>query len=585
MKFAKKLLSVLLVVLMLVTMALPAMADTPITITINDTHENHKYVAYQVFTGDLDNTTGILSNVQWGASINGAALLNALKSADAKLFSKDPGNTINPFANAEDAEDVAKAMNGWGYNETPIKNFADIVYNSLGANAGDFFSGTDNGGGITWQQGPNYTIQVDAPGYYLIKEVSDPSNNKTGYTDYLMLLTNNTSIAPKVNYPTFALTISNRTNGDFGEAIDAQIDDRLYLKFSGTLPTSLNDYHQYFIRYKVELPDWLSIPTETNEIVNIIQGNGQSVAAPTNRYDVVYDTSSRTITLTTKNLRDGSSSMNLNATLEFIVAVEFNQHDHLIYGLGDENPKMGNVLQAKMFYSGDMNEALTAVKDTFDEVTQAEMLDEISVYTYQAQFKKVDGVTKQALAGADLRLYRNVTSEVENTEETVKTYAVLENTGDNKVYKITKWVAWDKVKESGDLTQAEIDNGWVKAEDVTLTSTNDGLFTIQGLDHAAYHVEETKAPVKYTKLEESVPYSIASVFTGRTLTSLSGSIDGTALTGNVNDGTLAVAEINNTPGSTLPATGGMGTTIFYIAGAVLLLGSITAFAVKKRGEN
>ncbi|MBQ8917309.1 MAG: LPXTG cell wall anchor domain-containing protein, partial [Oscillospiraceae bacterium] len=35
----------------------------------------------------------------------------------------------------------------------------------------------------------------------------------------------------------------------------------------------------------------------------------------------------------------------------------------------------------------------------------------------------------------------------------------------------------------------------------------------------------------------------------------------------------------------LPATGGMGTTIFYIAGAVLLLGSITAFAVKKRGEN
>ena len=567
MKTMKKLFALLLAVLMVMGMLVTtAMADD-ITITINDTNANRMYVAYQVFTGDLDHATGILSNVEWGSSVNGNTLIAALKAAKASLFVKDATDaTPNPFASVTTAESVAKVMNGWGYNEAPIKNFADVVSNCLEDDATCYTSVPDND--VT-KTGP-YKITVDKPGYYLIKDVSNPEYNTTGYTDYLMFLTNNVNVNPKVSAPTFHLTVSNRIDSGFGDAIDAQIDDTLYLKFSGTLPTaSFNDYHQYFIRYNITLPAWLEIPSTKETAVNIRHANGDAVVAESSRYTVNYGTN--TITFSTMNLKDGSSKMNLNDTLEFVVAVKFAQNDALVYGKNNNNNDLGNLVSATMFYSGDPNQTLSTGED-IDDVRMAKLSDDASVYTYQGVFKKVDGASKEALAGAEFRLYRNVTTSTSGGDVTNTYYAIVEKeSASAATYRITGWT-----QNSADAS--------IKMITPDGAANTKGIFIVKGLDGVAYHLEETKAPEKYSKLDESVPYSITAEFTGQTLTSLSGNIDGVSLGSNMDAGTINEAAINNTLGNVLPTTGGIGTTIFYIVGGVLVLGAGAAFVMKKRNE-
>ena len=63
-----------------------------------------------------------------------------------------------------------------------------------------------------------------------------------------------------------------------------------------------------------------------------------------------------------------------------------------------------------------------------------------------------------------------------------------------------------------------------------------------------------------------------------TLTSLTG---GNKFTGEVSTGAVS-ADIENNTGSTLPETGGMGTTIFYVVGSILVLGAVVLLVTKKR---
>ena len=62
------------------------------------------------------------------------------------------------------------------------------------------------------------------------------------------------------------------------------------------------------------------------------------------------------------------------------------------------------------------------------------------------------------------------------------------------------------------------------------------------------------------------------------MTSLTG---GDIFTGTVENGTLEADVINNT-GSTLPSTGGMGTTIFYVLGGILVVGAVVLLVARKR---
>lgn len=100
-----------------------------------------------------------------------------------------------------------------------------------------------------------------------------------------------------------------------------------------------------------------------------------------------------------------------------------------------------------------------------------------------------------------------------------------------------------------------------------ITTPATGKFTIQGLDADTYYLTETKQPDGYNKLSKAVKIEIDK--------------DGNI---KVDDGTssTSLVEVENKSGSLLPSTGGRGTTLFYILGAILVVGSGVVLITKKR---
>lgn len=103
-----------------------------------------------------------------------------------------------------------------------------------------------------------------------------------------------------------------------------------------------------------------------------------------------------------------------------------------------------------------------------------------------------------------------------------------------------------------------------------ITTPSKGEFVIQGLDADTYYLTETEAPKGYNKLAAAINVKIDS----------SGNI---YLNGsnNVNAGDV---KVENKTGTLLPSTGGMGTTIIYMAGAILVIASGIVLVSKKRSK-
>lgn len=149
-------------------------------------------------------------------------------------------------------------------------------------------------------------------------------------------------------------------------------------------------------------------------------------------------------------------------------------------------------------------------------------------------FKHAGTDTEHLLPGAEFRLYKTV-------DETTY-YAKFDN---------------------GLLT------GWTTdaaAAGVTMTSNSDSALVLNGLDAGTYYLEETKAPDGYNKLTDPVTVTITE-------------------DGKVNETTNGTVYVSNNAGATLPSTGGMGTTLFYVIGGGLMVAAVVLLVTKKRMEN
>lgn len=102
----------------------------------------------------------------------------------------------------------------------------------------------------------------------------------------------------------------------------------------------------------------------------------------------------------------------------------------------------------------------------------------------------------------------------------------------------------------------------------TVTTGNTGKFTIQGLDAGTYYLTETQQPAGYNKLKDPIKIKIDEAGVIKVVT-------------DKEDEVTEVKVLNKT-GSILPNTGGMGTTLFYIFGAILVIGSGVVLITKKR---
>lgn len=124
-------------------------------------------------------------------------------------------------------------------------------------------------------------------------------------------------------------------------------------------------------------------------------------------------------------------------------------------------------------------------------------------------------------------------------------------------------------KKTGSNYRFDSTNGSIELESYT-----DGMINIQGLKSGTYYLKETKAPDGYNVLK--TPIKIV--------------VKGDDKTGQliikVKDEVVTQVEVQNNKGSLLPSTGGMGTTLIYVVGSILVLASgIVLFSKRKEGTN
>ena len=142
---------------------------------------------------------------------------------------------------------------------------------------------------------------------------------------------------------------------------------------------------------------------------------------------------------------------------------------------------------------------------------------------------------------------------------------------------------------------AEVETGvynYNGAGTATVTTPADGVIVIKGVASGTYSVTETAAPTGYNKL--TAPVSVVVTATDATATNsvtyldksgnevAEATADGVTVT-YTNDALAAdVADVENSTGSELPSTGGMGTTVFYVIGGLLMAGAAVMLITKKR---
>lgn len=125
------------------------------------------------------------------------------------------------------------------------------------------------------------------------------------------------------------------------------------------------------------------------------------------------------------------------------------------------------------------------------------------------------------------------------------------------------------VKEEADSTKSDDENKGKCNEShvTTITTDKTGTFKIEGIDEGTYYLIETAAPAGYNKLKDPVEVVITGAVENEDETL---------------EYTTLQKMVENNTGTELPSTGGIGTTLFYIIGATLVLGAAVVLVTRKR---
>lgn len=518
-KMMKKLASIVLAIVTVLAMTSSILAAT-VTVPSDGILEGHTFTAYQVFSGREEE--GILSDVQWGSGINSSTFLAALK-ADTTYGSR--------FTDCTDAAAVAKVL---AYNnaETALANaVAKLAY----ANK------TDSGTALT--SGDN-TL---ADGYYLVVDTTESVDAGSAYNTALLQVVGDINITVKTDAPTVEKKVleDDKYNQDSGygtgynDVADYNMGDAVSFHLIGSVP-NMSRYDTYKYIFHDTLSEGLTL--NENSIMVYVASN----KAGTDKIEITGWTKAVKGQSFTVSFDDLKTVSGVSQGKYIIVEYTATLNQNAVVGL-DGNPNT-----VHLEYSNKPDQSGSGDNNTGNTPE-----DKVIVFTYELDTTKVDGQDNtKKLEGAQFKLH----------------------SADNK---------WAIVNGDGKVT------GWADTEEggSTLTSAADGLFKVIGLDDGTYYLKETKAPAGYNLLSSEITVVITATTTnGQTwtdgqarsaLTNLAVTADVTAGTGDTSTGIAGITVANN-KGSTLPETGGIGTTIFYVIGSILVLGAAILLITKKR---
>ena len=540
-KAIKKLLAALLAVAMVCAMAIPAFAYKPWE-TKEDLNKNHDYIAFQIFKGVIsskDNPT--LSGVTWGSHITHPDdFLEKLKDAPiiGAQFQSIDAIDATDATDAATVQKVLAVISQWSDSDDDSIAFARFVCHYLYSNGDPQSTIVGHGG----------AIKIPEPGYYLIVDTINFNDGDYYHAYNSFLLVNDTHqgeynviINHKVVKPTVEKKVYDNDNNDissaggWGSSADHAINEKFQFQLIAKLPAGRDEgrAYDYYKEYAVLFNDTLSEGITYDKLDSVvINSNGHT-------YDITNDTSKYTITesqnsfvVKIPDVKTCAEGLDLNdgATITVTYTAHLNDKAYVNTRSGSTENKNSVQLQ----YSNNPRPG---------EYWGTTPKSEVYVYTYQLNnTKRAEKEDGTPLPGAGFRLYSN---EACHDEDEIKL----------------------KMNDDGTYSRDFSTEG----KGVEMISGQDGQFNVKGLDAGTYYLKETTPPSGYSACANK-EIVISATHNGNHVELDSSKLSTTII--NKKDG-----------GITLPSTGGIGTTIFYVVGGGLMVAAIVLLVTKKRMEN
>lgn len=653
MKNVSKLFSLLLALAMVLSLAVPALADgtDTHTVTITDKYDGHHYAAYQIFDGDYDPATKILSNIKWGTGFDVTQVESFLVALKNESTFAPSGPNTNPF-NAlavvpgqehKLAEEIAKIMQSWGAMDDARSMKLASILHSYTVNENDKIVYTyltdvytESAEGTKTGDNYSYTISGLESGYYLIKDMDDYLDGHYDYyTRLIMQVVGNVDITPKGDVPTIEKKVHYIPGGTFQEAEDAAFGDTVYFKLTGTLPSNFLVYESYTYEFVDTLPKGLDLSDISfgnykayagfedirlerlnGEVQLTFAESGDPVDNDANRTKLAVATSANDVTgdtdvlITYVEKGDGSGEkelrikfLDLRKSLPGLISSDkinikyaATINKDAVIGNGTESAGSGNINKVYLNFSNNPQ------GDGNGKTPEADA----KVYVFELDVNKVDE-TGKPLANAEFLMYEKLVDAQDNV-----TYKYAKFIKNENVYTLDGWITADKAvagecKDTGTCTVGSTDgnphaadvnhaldaegNVIMAADGKPLELTGSMIMTspgenkkimIEGVDASTYHLFELNAPLSYNRLEGDVQVVITAGYDDNGwLATLNVKANGTDGTSDTATGTSTIT-VQNSKGSTLPSTGGIGTTIFYVTGGLMVAAAVVLLVTKKR---
>lgn len=418
----------------------------------------------------------------------------------------------------------------WGNGVTPFnynsKSTASDIAATLKTDADAKSFAAEAGKHLSTTTSGNYAngeITGLEAGYYLVKDKDNTVPKDGAYTSFIMEVVKNVSVNTKSSVPKVEKKVKDINDSTDSEMSDWQdsADHDINDKVPFKLTATLPSNFDSYKEYYLEFKDTLSAGLTYNKDAKVYLVNNGVKTDVTSSFTIADNGSSYKI----NNLKSLSG---VTATTKVVVEYTATLNEHAVIG------SAGNPNTVHLEYSNNPNYTGNGENSPKGETPK----DTVIVFTYKVVVNKVDQ-DKKPLAGAKFKLEKKLV------------------------------------------------NGSYK-EVATVSTTAGSKFEFKGLDDGEYRLTETETPAGYNSIAPITFKVTASHETESDMPKLT-DLNGEKVSGeikfekDVNAGSLTT-DVVNKKGSLLPNTGGIGTTLLYLAGSILVVGAGILLVTKKRME-
>lgn len=373
------------------------------------------------------------------------------------------------------------------------------------------------------------SVILPRAGYYLIVDTTAVADKHDAKNLSLLKVSGATTVTPEVktDIPTLQKKVQDKNDStgaptDWQDSADYDIDDTIPYKLTATLG-ELDNYNTYYVKFV----DTMTNLTYVTGSATVQIDNGTPLTP--SQYKLTWDATSKTLEIEITNVKA------LGAGNSSVITVEYNATLDSSAAIGSA----GNPNCAYLVFSNNPN------GEGYGETPE----DKNIVFTYKVDVNKVDP-EHHSLPGAAFEL-------------------------------------WKKVKDS---SGAET---WVSKGIMNAHKESDGTYTIdnaavtnfewKGIDDGDYKLVEVVTPAGYNTMDVLF-FTVTATHDEEAADPKLLTLTGNTFSGDVSSGILT-SQIENNRGTTLPGTGGIGTTIFYVIGGGLMVAAAILLITKKRMEN